>query len=337
MAEIDTESVEAARQRQRMLTKPSGALGEMEAIAIRLAGMQRRPDPWVERISICVFAADHGIARQGVSAYPPDVTTEMVRNFARGGAAISVLARHHGVALQVVNLGTVGDTSELDGVINLNLGKGTADFTTAEAMSHEQLSAALQAGRSQVIDQELFIGGEMGIGNTTSATAMACALLHRPAAELAGPGTGIDAATLLHKIDLIERALRLHQTSFEQPLEILRRLGGFEIAALTGAYLTAAQKGVPVLVDGYISSVAALVAARLQPDSVNWFFFAHWSAEPGHRHVLDAMDAKPLLNLGMRLGEGSAAALALPLLQQACVLHNGMATFTEAAVPDKSD
>ncbi len=341
----DARFEKSAIKRQAQLTKPPGALGQLESIAIRLAALQKRDKPGINTIHICVFAADHGVAAQGVSAFPQAVTTEMVKNFATGGAAISVLAKHHQAQLNVINLGTIGDTSSLESVTTLNLAAGTKDFTQTEAMSHQQLEQAIQAGResldqysSSADDQpDLFIGGEMGIGNTSSATALACAVLKLPASIMTGPGTGLDNEGIAHKIKIIEQGLSRHQKAFSDPLETLRCLGGFEIAALVGAYIHCAQKGIVVLVDGFISSVAALVATKINPQTAPWLIYAHQSAEPGHQQVLKALNAKPLLNLGMRLGEGSGAAAAIPLLQQACALHNEMATFAEASVSNKGE
>jgi nicotinate-nucleotide--dimethylbenzimidazole phosphoribosyltransferase len=348
---LDENARGAAQSRQQQLTKPPGALGRLEDLAIQLAAMQGREQPQVEGVFIGVFAGDHGIAQEGVSAFPQAVTAEMVKNFARGGAAISVLAKQLGATLEVVNLGTAFDTGELPGVLQCNLGKGTANFAQQAAMSEEQLAAALQAGRDSAaraakLGASLYIGGEMGIANTTSAAAVACALLQLLPQQLAGPGTGLDLAGVQHKAQVIARALALHGPLLPSPvngrgiegegaLEVLRHVGGFEIAALTGAYLAAAQNGLPVLVDGFISSVAALVAVRFRPDVSDWLLFAHASAEPGHQRVLAALHAEPLLNLGMRLGEGSGAAVAVPLIRLACALHNGMATFAEAGVSGK--
>lgn len=324
--------MQAATARQSQLTKPPGALGQLESLAIRLAGLQYTDTPTLQRIRICVFAGDHGVAAQGVSAFPQAVTTEMVKNFSHGGAAISVLAAHHQAQLDVINLGTLGDTSQLSAVRSFNIAPSTQDFTKTAAMTTEQLVQAMKAGKDSVTEGDIYIGGEMGIGNTTSATALACALLSEPAKALAGPGTGLNPAGIVHKVDIIRQGLTRHQAAFDDPLETLRCLGGFEIAALAAAYLQCGQLGIPVLVDGFISTVSALIATRLQPALAAWLFYSHQSAEPGHRRVLEALNADPLLNLGMRLGEGSGAAVALPLLQQACALHNGMATFHEAAV-----
>jgi nicotinate-nucleotide--dimethylbenzimidazole phosphoribosyltransferase len=334
----------AAEHRQLQLTKPPGSLGQIERLAIRLAALQGASEPAVDRVHITVFAADHGVVAEQVSAFPQSVTGEMVRNFARGGAAINVLARELGATLEVINLGTVNDTGPLAGVIDCRLGPGTANFTRALAMSPEQCAYALQAGReaaerARLAGAQLFIGGEMGIGNTTAAAALACALLGLPPELLAGPGTGLDPIGVARKVEVIRRALALHQAQLADPLadplEALRHLGGFEIAALAGSYLSCAQLGLPVLVDGFIASVAALVAAHLCQGAGEWFLFAHTSAEPGHRRVLEALNGQPLLDLGMRLGEGSGAAVAVPLLRLACALHSKMATFADADVSGK--
>ena len=338
----------AAFARQGQLTKPPGSLGQLEHIAVRLAEMQGVEHPAVDRAAIVIYAADHGIAAENVSAFPQAVTGEMVKNFARGGAAINVLAKTLDATLEVVNLGTVNDPGDWPNVVRAVVAPSTANFAVEPAMSEEQLAQALQAGRSSVLralehGAQIFIGGEMGIANTTSAAAVACALLGATPKELAGPGTGLDHAGVAHKAEVIQRALALHgflpsnhkKWIGENTLKVLCHVGGFEIAALTGAYLAAAQNGLPVLVDGYICSVAALVAERFNPLVHDWLLYAHASAEPGHSRVLAALEAQPLLNLGMRLGEGSGAATALPLLRLACALHNGMATFAEAAVSEK--
>lgn len=335
-AAVDAEAEAAARARQGQLTKPPGALGQLEALAIRLAGLQGREQPELERVRIVIFAGDHGIATAGVSAFPQAVTAEMVRNFARGGAAISVLAQALAATLEVVNLGTVGELEALPGVLSQRLGPGTENFLQAPALSAAQLEAALAAG-AQAVERaceagaQLFIGGEMGIGNSTAAAAVACAVLGLPPEQLAGPGTGLDAAGVSRKAEIIGQGLSRHGR-LDGPLAALRCLGGFEIAALTGAYLRAAQRRLPVLVDGFITSVAALVAVRVQPAIAPWLLFGHQSAEPGHGRVLAALEAQPLLNLGMRLGEGSGAAVAVPMLRLACALHGRMHTFAEAGV-----
>ncbi len=343
----------AAEQRQARLTKPRGALGELESIAIRLAAMQGVTYPKLDRVQITVFAADHGVVAEGISAFPQSVTLEMVRNFANGGAAINALARQIDAKLEVINLGTVENDESTDALAspcgrgapcpnirNQPIAAGTANLATGPAMKPEQLSQALNMGRqaverATVAGAQIFIGGEMGIGNTTSASALACALTGMPAGKLAGPGAGLDISGVNRKAEVIQRALRLHADHLNDPFEILRRLGGLEIAALTGSYIVCAIQGLPVLVDGFIAGVAALIAQRINPGIKKWLIFSHRSAEPGHAVVLDALEATPLLDLGMRLGEGSGAATALPILRLACSLHSDMATFAEAGVADK--
>ena len=336
----DAAAGERARARQQQLTKPRGSLGRLEQLAIDLAALQGRERPGVEAPWIAIFAGDHGVAAEGVSPYPQAVTGQMLRNFAAGGAAIAVLARQLGAELELIDLGcAVPLDPPITGLRQLHLGPGTANFVEAPAMSEAQLHGALEAGRESVTralaaGAQLYIGGEMGIANTTAASALACALLDCPLAALVGPGTGLDAAGVARKAAVIERAVALHGGHAGEPLELLRRLGGFEIAALAGAYLACAQQGLAALVDGFICSVAALLAVRLNPSCRDWLLFAHRGAEPGHRHVLEALAAEPLLELGLRLGEGSGAALAGSLLQLGCRLHGEMATFAEAAVAD---
>jgi len=339
--ELDQQAMEQALARQGCLTKPPGSLGRLEEIAVRLAAMQGCECPTLEKLHISVFAADHGIAEAGVSAFPQAVTREMVKNFVAGGAAISVLARQHGATLEVVDAGVVGEAIENVDVVSARAGAGTANFAQQPAMTEAQLATALAAGREAVAravanGAQLFIAGDMGIANTSAATAIAAALLECSVAELAGPGTGLDRDGVAHKVKVIEQALALHRNQLSSPLAVLQHLGGFEIAAICGAYLAAAQQGVAVLVDGFIASSAALVAQRINPAAADWWFYAHASAEPGHRAMMKGLAAQPLLDLGMRLGEGSGAAVAVPLLQQACALHGQMATFAQAGVSEKS-
>nr|WP_245832082.1 nicotinate-nucleotide--dimethylbenzimidazole phosphoribosyltransferase [Solemya velesiana gill symbiont] len=328
-----------AAERRQQLTKPPGSLGRLEETAINLGALQGREKPGVERVHIAVFAADHGVAASGVSAFSQEVTVQMVANFAAGGAAISVLAKSLGATLEVINVGTAIDPGEMPGVISDRAGDGTANLHHEDAMTQEQLYRAMDAGRSSVVraveaGSDLFIGGDMGIANTTASAAIGCALLQCEPHELAGPGTGLDKAGVSHKAEVIRQALERYDRLHEQPLEALRCVGGFEVAALAGAYMACGQRGVPVLVDGYIATVAALVAVRYQPALREWLIFSHRSAEPGHSAMLKALAAEPLLDLSMRLGEGSGAATAVPLLRLACDLHNGMATFADAGVSE---
>ena len=335
----DEEAAAAARSRQGQLTKPPGALGELERLAITLAGWQGRVQPSLERVHVSVFAADHGVTEEGVSAFPAAVTAEMIRNFVRGGAAVSVLARVLDATLEVINLGTIGDALSA-GPHDVRLGAGTGNFVKEPAMTDAQLAGALEAGRQSVeralaAGAQLYIGGDMGIGNTTAAAALACALLAAKPEALAGPGTGLDERGVAHKATVIRRALEKHSRHLRTPREVLQRLGGFEIAALAGAYIRCAQIGIPALIDGFISGAAALAASRMRPGAREWWLFAHRSREPGHAAILAALEARPLLDLGMRLGEGSGAAVAVPLLKLACALHAGMATFAEAGISGK--
>jgi nicotinate-nucleotide--dimethylbenzimidazole phosphoribosyltransferase len=341
---VSANARQAALIRQNNLTKPPGSLGQLEVCAVQLAALQDTDVPTTKPAYIGIFAADHGVAAEGVSAFPAEVTGEMVRNFSRGGAAISVMAEHLDAQLEVISLGLVNDPGELDRVVRLDLGPGTANLLNEPAMTECQLASSLDAGRhvaEKVVQtqSQLFIGGEMGIGNTTSASALACVFLALPPEQLTGSGTGLDKAGVEHKLHVIEQALNRHSSVLQQgpPLAVLRHLGGFEIAGLVGAYIGCAQMGKPVLVDGFIASVAALAAVRINPSINPWLFYSHCSAEPGHQHVLAALNSTPLLNLGMRLGEGSGAAVAVLVLEAACQLHNNMATFSEAKVSGRSD
>lgn len=331
----------AALDHQNNLTKPPGSLGRLEHIAIELAAIQNTHRPSVDCAAIHIFAADHGIASEGVSAFPQVVTGEMIRNFAAGGAAISVLAQQINAPLRVHNLGTVNaagvEDETLANVTHYRLGLGSANFLTQAALTPLQLEQAMQVGKSAAEHSvsngcDLLIAGEMGIANTSSATAIACALLNESAEQITGPGTGLNKTGVAKKAHIIEQALKLHSADNPSPLQILTRLGGFEIAALVGFYIRAAQLQTAVLIDGYICSVAALLASKLAPTCVEYFFLSHQSAEPGHQYIYQALKLEPLLHLNMRLGEGSGAAVAVPLLRNACALHNNMATFTQAAV-----
>ncbi|MCJ8300084.1 MAG: nicotinate-nucleotide--dimethylbenzimidazole phosphoribosyltransferase [Pseudomonadales bacterium] len=337
---LDESAREAAVLRQQQLTKPLGSLGRLENVAIELAAMQGKV-PTISAPFICIFAADHGIAAAGVSAFPQEVTGQMVANFASGGAAISVLAKSLLAPFEIVNLGTVSST-DFPGVQNAFIAAGTANMLETAAMTSEQCAKALKAGRTSLLHAkshgcELFIGGDMGIGNTTSATVLAAAITGESVAELTGPGTGLDESGIARKIDIIEQVIARHVEPGLEPLTLLSRVGGFEIAALVGSYISAAQQGITILVDGFICTAAAMVAVAIAPESRNWMLFAHSSAEPGHRLMLKHLQAKPLLDLQMRLGEGSGAAICVPLLQMACKLHAQMATFAEAAVAGKLD
>ena len=329
-----------AQERQDNLTKPKGSLGKLEAVAVQLSAAQRTLTPSVEKPLIVVFAGDHGVTVEGVSAYPQTVTAEMVRNFAEGGAAISVLAKSMGVEFKVVNVGTVYAIEDLPNVIDMRVAAGTQNMCVTEAMTLEQCEEAFVVGRD-VIDQagdvDIFVGGEMGIGNSTAAAALAVAHTRLSATAMVGRGTGISDQVLSKKAAVVTRAMSKHLPHMKNGVETLRRIGGFEISALVGAYIRCAQKGIAVLVDGYICTAAAMSAIKVNPSIRPWLIFSHCSAEPGHSRLLSKMDAEALLQLDMRLGEGSGAALALPIVQAACRLQNQMASFEQAGVSRGDD
>ncbi|MBM4420189.1 MAG: nicotinate-nucleotide--dimethylbenzimidazole phosphoribosyltransferase, partial [Chloroflexi bacterium] len=312
--------------RQDRLTKPRGSLGRLEDLAVALAGMRGEVPRSLPRRAVVVMAADHGVAAEGVSAYPASVTAQMVANFASGGAAINVLARVAGARLRVVDMG---------------VGTGTANMRRAPALSREAAERALLRGAA-VLDEEADAGldlvatGEMGIANTTAASAIAAALTGMPVAEVVGRGSGIDGAGLARKVAVIEDALRLHRPGPGDPLGVLTAVGGLEIAGLAGLVLRAAGRRIPVVLDGFISGAAAAVADALAPACRPYLIAAHRSAEPGHQALLARLGLSPLLDLGLRLGEGSGAALGLPLVEAAARIHHEMATFGEAGVDEQS-
>ncbi|MBF0443962.1 MAG: nicotinate-nucleotide--dimethylbenzimidazole phosphoribosyltransferase [Magnetococcales bacterium] len=326
-----------ALNHQGQLTKPPGSLGVLEKIAVDFAGWQHTVKPNLEKLKIVVFAGDHGVVASGVSAFPQSVTVEMVKNFSRGGAAITVLAKYLNALFEVVDVGTVNDPGPLPGVVSSRVGAGTFDMSQGAAMDEKQLYAALEVGRQAAIrgheaGVQLLVGGEMGIGNTTAAAAVGGVLSGLSPALMAGPGTGLDSVGVAKKTVIIQKALNVNKPDANDPLGVLRKVGGFELAALAGFYITSAQLGIPVLVDGFITTSAALAAVRLRPELAEWMLFAHLSEEPGHSALLAAIGGQALVDLEMRLGEGSGAAVAVPLLQMACSLHGGMATFAQAGV-----
>ena len=338
LPQLSDEHHQRALARQGQLTKPPGSLGRLETLACTLAAQQGHDHPSADKVHIAVFAADHGIATDGVSAFPQEVTAQMVANFAAGGAAISVLARSLDATLEVINMGVATPLPDDRGVTDEWIAAGTGNIAHEPAMTIAQAEQALVAGdrcasRAAAAGAELFIGGDMGIGNTTSAAALATLLLGAEPDDLVGPGTGLNEQGVARKADKIGQALQRHGGDTDA-LHALASLGGFEIAALAGAMIGAAGRRIPVLVDGFIVTSAALAAVRLRPDLLPWLHFSHHSEEPGHRHMLQALGAHPLLDLGMRLGEGSGAAVAVGLLRSACALHNHMATFGEAGVSD---
>ncbi|MFM2482196.1 nicotinate-nucleotide--dimethylbenzimidazole phosphoribosyltransferase [Celerinatantimonas sp. YJH-8] len=318
-------------------TKPPGSLGKLEAIACQIALIQQSLTPSLQRPAMLVFAADHGIVAQGVSLFPKQVTVEMVNNFLQGGAGINVFCRQHDIALSIVNVGVDGHFEAHPQLVDCSVTSGTADFSQQRAMTQEQCQQAMDIGAAQVkVQQEQgtnVIGfGEMGIGNTSSAAAIMAALLELSAEECVGRGTGLDAQGVSHKARVIADALALHQLDSQDPRSVLEAVGGLEIAAMTGAMLAAAELNMVVLIDGFIATSAALVAMRLVPAVRDYMIFTHGSAEQGHRKLLQAIGAQPLLDIGFRLGEGTGAAVAYPLICSALVFFNEMASFADAGV-----
>ncbi|NIC07394.1 nicotinate-nucleotide--dimethylbenzimidazole phosphoribosyltransferase [Billgrantia bachuensis] len=333
---VDANLAIVVQARLDSLTKPPGSLGRLESLVLELAGMSGEALPTVTPPGVIVFAADHGVAEEGVSAFPQEVTAQMVANFVAGGAAINVFARQIGARLEVVDVGVKGDV-EGAGVVHDKVRRGTANFAREDAMSLVEAERALEVGiraaeRSHAAGCRCLIVGEMGIANTTASSTLLAALSGRPVSRLVGQGTGIAPVRLAHKTEVIVGALAARCANPSQPLELLAKLGGLEIAAMAGAYLGAAARRMPILVDGFIATVAALLACRLAPALRGYLVFAHRSREPGHDVALELLEARPLLDLELRLGEGTGAALAFPLLEAACRMLADMATFDSAGV-----
>jgi nicotinate-nucleotide--dimethylbenzimidazole phosphoribosyltransferase len=337
LPEIDLKAGEAARARQLQLTKPPGSLGRLEDLACWFAARLGEAVPAAPRCEIVVFAADHGVAARGVSAFPQSVTGQMVGNFARGGAAINVLASLEGCRIEVVDVGVASDEAPPAGVRNERVRPGTHDLTVTAAMTDAEFRAALAVGERcarAAIERgaRLLIAGDMGIANTTAAACLICALAGATPEVVVGRGTGVDDAGLTRKLEVVRQALA--RVAGVERARLLAEVGGLEIAAIAGFYIESARRGTPVMLDGYISTAAALAAAALEPRVVEWMLASHASAEPGHRIALEALRLEPLLDLRMRLGEGSGAALTLPIVRAALALHARMATFAEAGVSD---
>lgn len=324
----------AVRAHLDELTKPPGSLGRLETLAVRLARIYGDPPPPLRRRVVLVFAADHGVANRGVSAYPQDVTAQMCRTFAAGGAAICALGRASDAEVLAVDVGVLNDAEPL-GILSRRVRAGTADLSTGAAMTREEALRAIAVGVDLVAeraeDVDVFALGEMGIGNTTAAAALTAALTGVPAVDVVGSGTGIDAARLAHKRRIVAEAVARIPGGAD-PIDILAEVGGLEIAALTGAALACARAGRAFVIDGFISTAAALVAARLAPSVVDYAVASHRSAEPGHGVQLAALGLDPLLNLELRLGEGTGAVLVLTILECASAMLREMATFSGAGV-----
>ena len=337
---LDPQWIAAAERHQLELTKPPGSLGRLEEIANRCAAIRESLAPAAGHPRIVVFAADHGVCAEGVSAYPQEVTAQMVANYLRGGAAINALARAGGIELKVVDVGVLAPLDAMDGLVSRRAAPGTRNFCREVAMTEAEMLAALEtgielAGEAAAEGCDLLGFGEMGIGNTTAAAAIAAALTGEPVENVVGRGTGIDDEGVARKRRAIERGLALHASRLGSPLGILQSVGGFEIAAMCGFCLGAAANRMPVVTDGFIATAAAALAVRMCPAMAGYLFAAHQSVEPGHARLLAMIGEPPLLHLGMRLGEGTGAALAIGIVQAAVAAFSEMATFTSAGVSSR--
>lgn len=338
---LDNESMDAARARQDVLTKPQGSLGRLEALSVQLAGIVRQPRPKIEHKVVTVMAGDHGVAAEGVSAFPQEVTPQMVLNFLYGGAAINVLARHVGARVVIVDMGVAAAMETHPQLLSRKIAPGTGNIATGPAMSRHQAEQSILTG-VEIVEAEIARGldilatGDMGIGNTTPSAAIAAVVTGKPAREIVGRGTGVDDEGLMRKISAVERALQVNRPNPADGLDILAKVGGFEIGGLAGAILGAAANGRPVVIDGFISTAAAIIAVTLAPQVKDYLIAAHTSQELGHRLMMDWLGVTPLLDLQMRLGEGTGAALAMSLAEAACKILDEMATFGEAGVSEKA-
>jgi nicotinate-nucleotide--dimethylbenzimidazole phosphoribosyltransferase len=337
---LDVDAVQQARARQDTLTKPQGSLGRLEELSIQVAGITGQAWPRIEDKVIVTMAGDHGVVAEGVSAYPSEVTVQMVYNFLRGGAGINVLARHVGARVVIVDMGVAGELEPHPDLVNRKVAFGTRNMARDPAMSRAQAIQAIEAG-IEIVEQELAKGmdivgvGDMGIGNTTPASAITAAITGVSVAEVTGRGTGIDDEQLQHKVVVIEQALALNQPDADDPLDVLAKVGGFEIGGIAGVAIGAAAHRIPVVLDGFISGAGALIAAELAPQAKDYMIAAHCSVEIGHRWILDRLGLDPLFDLGLRLGEGTGAALGISIVEAAVRILDEMATFGEAGVSEK--
>lgn len=333
--------LQQARAYQNTLTKPTHALGKLEDIACWFASRQGKVIPDSLTPHITVFAADHGVTDEGISAFPAAVTAEMVKNFAHGGAAINILAQQANASLRIVDVGVLQDTSSIQGIQQAKVQQGTANILYKPAMTHAVCQAAIQSGREEAklaIQQgaNVLIAGDMGIGNTTASAALICLFTKKEPEDIVGHGTGIDHNMRQHKVNITKQIIRRISAANIPPKRYIQEAGGLEIAAMAGFYVEAAEQGVPIILDGFIAAAAALVAQAIEPESNQWMLASHLSHEQGHQHALAALKLDPLLHFHLRLGEGSGAALILPLLQSAIALHQNMATFNSAKVSEKT-
>jgi len=337
---LDEAAMAAARTRQGMLTKPPGSLGRLEELSIQLAGITGKEIPEIKDKVIITMAGDHGVVEEGVSAFPQEVTPQMVLNFLYGGAAINVLAKHVGARITIVDMGVAAEMEAHPLLVNKKVAPGTANMTKGPAMTREEAEQAIMAG-VEVVEAEIKKGldivgtGDMGIGNTTPSAAIAVTLTGIEPAKIAGRGTGVDDEGLKRKIDAIERALDINKPDPKDGLDILTKIGGFEIAGLVGVILGAAAHRKAVMVDGFISTAAAMIAIAIAPKAQAYLISAHRSQEYGHSQMLEWLGLKPLVDLDFRLGEGTGAALGISFAEAACKILADMATFAEAGVSDK--
>ena len=334
---IDRELMRQAQVRLDRLTKPQGSLGRLESLAQQLVGMTRSLAPKAARKVIITMAADHGVAEEGVSAYQQAVTAQMVENFLRGGAAINVLARYVGASVVVVDMGVAAQLPSSPGLVSRKIGYGTQNLARGPAMSREAALAAIQTGRELVAHEvsqgaDLIGTGEMGIANTTASSAIAAVMTGSSVARVTGRGTGIDEAACARKIAVVQRAIEINRPDASDPIDVLSKVGGFEIAGLVGVMLGGAAAHRPVVIDGFIAGASALIAAAMQPNVAGYLVASHLSQEPGHQVMLERLGLSPLLDLHLRLGEGTGSALAMSLIEASCKIFAEMATFDEAGV-----
>jgi nicotinate-nucleotide--dimethylbenzimidazole phosphoribosyltransferase len=328
----DGSILNSLQQRLDSLTKPPGSLGRLEELARSVGLIQGTTELTMRKRAIFTFAADHGVSRAGVSAYPREVTAQMVLNFMRGGAAINVLCRHYGIENVVVDVGVDYDFPELAGLISKKVGRGTNDFNESPAMTEQQAIQSLEIGMDLARGYDIFGTGDMGIGNTTSSAAILAVLAGLAVEEAVGRGTGIDDDRLRYKTKFIQESLERRRPDPNNALDVLAKVGGFEIGAIAGLILGASSRKIPVVVDGFISGAGAMIATQLVPACRNYLFFSHMSRERGHRRMLEYFDARPILDLDMCLGEGTGAAIAIDLIAAAVRIYNEMATFESASV-----
>ncbi len=339
---IDTDLLEKAQARLDNKTKPLGSLGRLEEFACRFAAITGTLEPKTGKKVIFTFAADHGVVAEGISAFPQEVTPQMVFNFLRGGAGINVLARHCGADVRVVDMGVDYDFGSIQGLIDRKIARGTANFAKGPAMTRQQAVEAMETGIALANDCReegvAMVGtGEMGIGNTTAASAIIAAVSGIPVGKVTSRGTGINDAVLATKIRIIAQALQINRPDQADPLDVLTKVGGLEIAGIAGLIIGCAANRIPVVVDGFISTAGAVIAAGMNPLIREYLFAAHESVEIGHRAMLELLGAEPILNLELRLGEGTGAALAMGLIEAGVKILNEMATFTEAGVAERQD